>query len=443
MIVGCRQRRRPLRIVALGAAIAAATPAFAQTAVEQGGDARAALAGRGVTFAVNYIGDVLVGVSGGLDRGVFYDGRAELAITADLGKLAGLNGLSFFVNGYQIHGESISADHLGSLMPASNIEARPATRLFELWLEQKLFDDKLSIRMGQLAADSEFLLSEGGAAFLNGTWGWPSITGANMPGAGPAYPLATPGVRVAFNPTEQVGILVGLFNGNPAGDCPPERLPEDCNRHGLDFPLGEPPLLMVEGAFKHSRGEGQLPGTIKLGGYHNFGDFAHQRLDSNGVPTAVSGQPGRLIDGDYGIYAVIDQMIYRVPGAGDGKGVAVFGRVVGAPFDRNLVDIYWEAGLTFSGLMAERPKDVLGIGFAYTGISDEHAAAHVDLGHTVIPTHEAVLEVSYIAHVLPGLAIQPDFQYFWNPGAHTPRPDDPTSPVPNAAVLGVRTTVNY
>ena len=67
-----------------------------------------------------------------------------------------------------------------------------------------MFGDKLAVKVGQLAADTEFILSEGGGFFLNGTWGWPSITAADLPSGGPAYPLATPGVRVAVTPKRQV-----------------------------------------------------------------------------------------------------------------------------------------------------------------------------------------------------------------------------------------------
>ena len=52
-----------------------------------------------------------------------------------------------------------------------------------------MFGDKLAVKVGQLAADTEFILSEGGGFFLNGTWGWPSITAADLPSGGPAYPL--------------------------------------------------------------------------------------------------------------------------------------------------------------------------------------------------------------------------------------------------------------
>ncbi len=40
---------------------------------------------------------------------------------------------------------------------------------------------------------------------------------------------------------------------------------------------------------------------------------------------------------------------------------------------------------------------------------------------TVILDYEALLEVSYTAQIVPGFTIQPDFQYFWNPGGHVRR----------------------
>ena len=89
----------------------------------------------------------------------------ELYINADMKKLGLWKGFCFFANGYQIHGNSITAANIGSLMPVSNLEATDATRLFEMWFEQHLFNDKLAIRFGQLAADAEFLISEGGGFF--------------------------------------------------------------------------------------------------------------------------------------------------------------------------------------------------------------------------------------------------------------------------------------
>jgi porin len=393
------------------------------------GGVRAALARRGITFGVNYIGEVFGTASGGFNQGTYYDGRLEVAVSGDLEKMLGWKGLSFFANGYQIHGQSITAQDLGALMPVSFIEATPATRLFELWLEQKLLGDTLSIRFGQLAADSEFILSDGGGAFINGTWGWPSITAANLPQGGPAYPLATPGVRVAFTPNDQLTLMAAVYNGRPAGDCPDEEDPQVCNDHGLDFPVDDPVLLMFEGGYKYSLGG--LPGTVKLGGWHQEGDFPLLLDDS-------------LEEDSYGLYGILDQMIYKVA---EGKGISFFGRVIGAPEDRSFVDMYWEAGLTFTGMLASRPDDVLGIGFAHTGVSGDASARQVkdDPTQEVILDYEALLEVSYTAQIVPGFSIQPDFQYFWNPGGNVAvDPEDPASPaVKDAAVFGVRSTINY
>jgi porin len=392
------------------------------------GSIRAGLASLGITFGVNYVGEVFGNASGGIARGTHYDGRLEVAVAADLETLVGWKGLSLFANGYQIHGESISGEALGVLMPASFIEAVPATRLFEVWLEQKLLDDHLSIRFGQLAADSEFILSDAGGAFINGTWGWPSITAASLPQGGPAYPLATPGVRVAFTPNDRLTLRAGLYNGRPAGDCPDDEDPQACNEHGLDFPVGDPVLSIFEGAYRYELSG--LPGTIKLGGWHQEGPYEHLLT---GVP----------LEGTHGLYAILDQMIYRFAGAGDARGISVFGRVIGAPEDRSFIDIYCEAGITATGLIASRPADVLGIGFAYSGISDDASARQVAGGETVMLDHEALLEVSYTAQIVPGFSIQPDFQYFWNPGGKVPDPHNPNAAVRDAAVFGVRSTINY
>jgi porin len=394
------------------------------------GGVRAAWASRGVLFGVNYIGEVFGTASGGFENRAYYDGRLEVVVSADLERMLGWKGLSFFANGYQIHGESITGESLGALMPVSFIEATPATRLFELWFEQRLLDDKLSIRFGQIAADSEFMLSDGGGAFINGTWGWPSITAANLPNGGPAYPLATPGVRVAFTPNDQLTLMAAVFNGDPAGTCAQSDDPQVCNEHGVSFRVSDPALTMFEGGYRYSLGG--LPGTVKLGGWHQEGEV-EDLLDT----TIVS-------DSTYGLYAILDQMIYRLA---EGRGISFFGRVIGAPEDRSFVDIYWEAGFTAAGMLPSRPGDVLGIGFAYTGISDDARAAQVaaDPNQQVRLDYEALLEVSYIAEIVPGFTIQPDFQYFWNPGGNVPLDEaDPASPaVKDAAVFGVRSTINY
>ena len=78
-----------------------------------------------------YYGE-LFGNWGGFKQGVTYDGVLDLHLDADMQKLGLWKGLCFHTNAFQIHGHSITADNIGSLMPVSNLEATPATRLDEM-----------------------------------------------------------------------------------------------------------------------------------------------------------------------------------------------------------------------------------------------------------------------------------------------------------------------
>jgi porin len=124
------------------------------------GGRRKDLEKQGLQLAATDIGETLGNLTGGMRRGVTYEGRLELALSADLEALASWTGAAFHVNAYQIHGQGLSASHIGNLLTVSNIEARPSTRLFDLWLQRELVDGKVSFRAGQLAADDEFVVSQ-------------------------------------------------------------------------------------------------------------------------------------------------------------------------------------------------------------------------------------------------------------------------------------------
>ena len=153
--------------------------------------------------------------------------------------------------------------------------------------------------------------------------------------------------------------------------------------------------------------------------------------------------PDLPADKNYGYYAIWDQMIYRVPGKGDPRGITLFGTYIWAPPEGNLIQHYFEAGATINGMLDARPADIFSIGFAYTGVSSQVIDYYKDAGFPVIPSFEGLFEASYTAEIMKGFYLQPDFQYFWNPGGNSGDPEDPTIRIPNAAVLGLRTTINY
>jgi porin len=407
-------------------------------AIDPGG-VRHALAKSGIGFGGQYYGEFFAN-SGGVHQGGEYDGALHLYLNADMHKLGLWKGLCFFVDGFQLHGVSITAANIGSLIPVSGIEATPATRLFEIWFEQTMFNEKLSVKFGQIAVDTEFILSEGAAWFLSATYGWPPIAASDLPNGGPAYPLSQPAVRVAFNANDRLTLMAAVYNGDPAGpNCTGD--PQRCNANGLDFRFDDPPLLFAEGAYKHH--QDGLAGTVKVGGWNYFGSVRDQRFDTGGNLIAVTGRPGRVLHNTYGLYGVIDQMLWRKPGSEEPQGVAVFARVMGAPQDdRNLVDFYTDMGITFTGMIPGRPDDAFAIGFAYVGISDTAHAFDVDLGLPVARNYEAGLEICYTMQLSKGWTLQPDFQYIWQPGGNVPK-ENGNGAVENAAVIGARTVVSF
>jgi len=406
----------------------------------------------GVQLGANYIGEVLGNPTGGVRRGAIYEGRLELDLTVDLEKAVGWSDASFHVNAYQIHGRGLSANDLGNnLLVVSNVEALRTTRLFDLWLEQQLWDNLVAVRIGQLAADDEFITSQYAGLFINSTFGWPGITATDLPSGGPAYPLSTPGVRVKVQPTDQLSVMAAVFNGDPAGPGPGN--PQSRDPSGTAFRVNDDAFAIAEAAYalNQEKDATGLPGTYNLGGWYHSGRFADQRFDSAGLSLAnpaSSGVPAQH-RGDYGLYAVVDQMIWRVPDTRD-NGLGVFLRLAGSPSDRNQVDFYADGGLNYKGLLPDRGDDVLGLGVAYARISDAASGLDRDVNffngtNRPVRDHEMALELTYRAQLTPWWTVQPDLQVIFHPGGHVPDPTDPTGTraIRDAVVLGVRTGITF
>lgn len=414
------------------------------------GGVRKWLADRGFTYTFDYTNEVLSNVTGGVRRGTIFEGKLQGTFDANLEKMAGLQGLSFHANGFQIHGTGgISRDLVGNFQTISAIEALPSTRLSELWLEQKI-GDKVTLRVGQLAADAEFFISDYSQFFLNSDW--PAITKQNLPSGGPAYPLSTPGIRLKVDPDKNWTLLAAVFNGDPAGPGPGD--PEVKNRHGLNFRVTDPPLAIAEVQYKYNQGKKDpgLAGILRFGAWHHFGSFDDQRFGIDGLSLAnpvSSGMPRRLRGND-GIYGVIDQQIYRLPGGDIDSGITVFSRISASPSDRNPIQFYLDGGIVFSGMLPGRPDDKFGATFLYSSISDRARALDRDavfFSGMPLPVRDAELtiEASYYWQVIPGWWLQPDFQYVFHPGGHISDPTaaNPVIPIKDAMVVGLRSFIRY
>jgi porin len=406
------------------------------------GGIRKRLAEHGITYNLIYTNDVLSNVAGGIKRGTIDQGKLEAQITVDLEKLADWKGLTFYANGFQIHNTGrIRRDYVGGMNTIAAIEAVPTTRLSELWFEQKFWGDKATIRVGQLAADSEFFYSDASLIFLQSDW--PTITAVNLPSGGPAYPLSTPGVRLKFEPNQNLAVLLAMFNGDPAGPGPGDE--QLRNRYGLNFRVTDPPLFIGEVQFKNNREKDAkgLATILKLGGWVHTGTFNDQRFGADKLPLADPASLGVPVKyrGNSGVYAVFDQQLYRPAGAPADGGISVFGIGSVSPSDRNLVDLYASGGIVFGGMVPGRPDDKFGASFIYARFSDSVRGFDMDqIAFSRLPLnardYEFNLELTYVAQIIPGWTVQPDFQYVRHPTIGS-------QPNPDAKVVGVRSVWKY
>lgn len=348
-------------------------------------------------------------------------------------------------------------------------------------METSLFDNLINLRAGQVAADAEFVTTQGGALFINSSFGAFPILSLNAPVS--IYPQAAPGVRLRLNfPVAHFYLQAGVYSGNPDADrngdpAPGFRAGTAYNNHGTPFPISgnQGAFSVYEMGFLLNASDDArgLPGAYRLGGFYHTDAFSDDRLDNRGRSLAdplSTGRPRRH-SGNGGIYAVGDQVIYRRPGAGgsraedvsqtasapvgnaadstgatsgaalpSGPELRVFSRVGFAPQDRSLADFYVEAGFNYRSLIPGRGRDLLGVAFSYTNISGDLRQFARDANrfhgtHDALPDYEAILEATYQVNLAPWLSVQPDVQYIVHPGG---------SPgIGNALELGIRTVVTF
>ncbi|MDQ2804599.1 MAG: carbohydrate porin [Pseudomonadota bacterium] len=400
----------------------------------------------GIAFGLSETDEVLGNPTGGRARGAVYEGLTQASLGIDLAKAIGLSGGIFNVSMLQIHGGGLSVNNIDSLSFVSGIEADRSTRLFELWYQQSFLGGKVDVKIGQQSADEEFLLTQYGSLFINASFGWPTLPTVDLPSGGPAYPLATPAVRLRARPTDKTTFLIGVFNGSPAGFGPGD--PQLRNASGTAFRVGDGAFVIGELQYAINQEDDAkgLPGTYKVGAWYNsnaFDDpfYAASGLDASGPP--VNG--ARTHRGDWSIYAVVDQLVFRPAGAKDG-GAGVFVRAMGAPGDRNEVSAFVDAGITYKG--AFRHDDTMGLAFGWTRISgsarDGDALFNATSARPIpLRGSESFIEATYQAQVAPWWQVQPDVQYVLRPGGGILNPDGSGRKVGNALVLGVRTVVTF
>jgi porin len=366
-----------------------AEDAFDGTLTGDWGGARTALLERGVMVEAANTTDLFASVDGGVSDDDTVSNLFELAVTADMGTLAGLEGGTLFFLGLGTHGDDPGGSS-GTAHAPSNLAADDAWRVLEFWYEQSLLGDRAGILFGIYAVDSEFDAKETADVFLNGGFGTGldlSETGLNGPSIFPVTGLALRG-RLQLSPT--LGLRAAIADGAPGDLDDPTEFDVDLDADEGVFTIAE--LDWQPDGFEFLR--------FGLGGWRYSTDF--ERLDGRGEE-----------DGSAGVYGFAEGLLFREPASED-QGLSGFVRLGRADDDVNRFGSYRGAGLVYTGLVPGRDEDVLGLGISSVANGDPFVEA-VRANGGRVQRRETVVELTYRASVRPWLSVQPVLQYAMNP----------------------------
>ena len=383
-----------------------------------------------------------------------------------MGRAFGLEGGTFNVSAFQIHGRSESGDNLDNLDTISGIEANRATRLWEIWYDQAFDENRYDVKVGQQSLDQEFIGSASAGTFANTMFGWPALPSYDLYAGGPAYPLSSLGVRLRGS-VGPFTALAGAFDDNPSGGAfDDDSQVRGAEQSGARFSLGTGALFIAELQYALNapsagdtvtderlgpQGTG-LPGVYKLGAWFDTANVPDERYDDMGGLLADPNSDGtpRMRRHDYSVYGVVDQMIWR-PDPNRSRSLSLFTRLMGAPGDRNLIDFAANLGVVLHDPLPGRDGDVLGFAGGFTKIGrgaldfDRDAQSFAQRAgqgaYSPLRSSESYLELTYTYALTGWLTLQPDAQYIVMPGAGIANPNQPDGRISNELVLGVRATL--
>lgn len=393
----------------------------------------------GVTISGNFTTDINGNPVGGLKKRTTYSGFLDVGVAFDFEKIAFLEGWALTVSNYLASGKNLS-DAVGNFFGVQEIYTPGSYFFGELDLSVSLLDDTAIVEVGRLFAGDVFAASPLWLYYVNG--------GINdnlnsMPANifFPAFSITAWAARVTYQPTKEWHLIAAMYNA----DTHVEKI----NNYGADFSfaMDNGYLAMAQLAYKHhqSREEDGYPGSTTFGNYYQSSKF--QEL----------GNPNKSPRGNYGLYLMFDQMIYRGDwpeyegphhlrgGASDAervkqpyhpqmgiaqdrpKGLTVWAAGYLAPDEHINTQTYQLAGgLLYQGLPTSRDRDVTAFCFILGNFSEE-----LGDGQRI----ETVLELNHRFQLGPWFYITPDIQFVINPNGQRN--------IPNALVLGLEMSANF
>ncbi|MEY2561120.1 MAG: porin [Verrucomicrobiota bacterium] len=363
-------------------------------------------------------------VSGGIHPGhATYVDDAWLGFKFDLEKLVNWKGGLFVVSGINRNGDDLTTKYVGSIFSTQQSVGGQRPFLYQVYLQQKFLDNRLTAKLGRFSASDDFNGSPlYGYSVNNGIDG--DIRNVLFDTRFSAYPFAVWAAVVLYDPTPAFNVKLGVFQTSD------DMFENDDNglNWGIEGSDGYTAIVQVGWSPQFWK----APVPIREGGDavvmkglpgHYWIGFTYSEWD------LYRRFEGGFKDRSYGFYAHADQMIYQeTPGSDQGL-IAFVASGYYPQTEIAIVPFQVNAGLNYKGLFPCRARDRTMLHFIYGDLSRDYARC-VRRPGSALAESEKVVELAHRFQLTPWSYFQPDIQYVIDPGG--------TGDIPNVLVIGAQ-----
>ncbi len=401
------------------------------------GGLRDKLGESGIMFSFNYTGEGFFNLSGGIKQGGTYLQSIDMILALDTRKLLSWKGGTIFLYGMANNGGKPSS-FTGDAQGVSNIEAYSTIKLYEAWIQQDLFNNRLSLLAGFYDLNSEFQKLQSSSLFISSPQGVGTLLGQSGLNGPSIFPTTTLGFRIKLQLSRrfyfQTLVLNGLA-GNPN------------NQNGTQLILdGENGILSTseiqyiirtngERNVIHGRKlKNRLGRMVDSGHIGKFALGAWYYTASFPEIVHISSPAGvNMIRGNAGAYFIGELKTFN-EAAHPEQGLTAFIRL-GLDNSRiNRFEAFTGGGLVYLGLIPGRDADETGLAFAIASNGNSYKTMQ-ESEHQSVTQAEWILEFTYQWIAFPWLNLQPDIQYIINP--------DTNPLVKNAFAFDLRASIAF
>jgi porin len=346
-----------------------------------------------ITLRLQYTGEAADNAFGGIHDGATYMNQILGQLHVDTGKAFGWTGGSFVLEGFYENANSLDTHYVGAVQDPSLIDTSGTAefRLYQAYYKQDI--GNTNVLVGIYDLETEFGITRPMDVFFNGAYAWTTTldqSGANGPSTYPSTSLA---IRIREKITDQWSIQAAVLDG-----IPDSAKFENVNAVNINETAGA--LLIGEVDYAPTR-------TTKImAGYWDYtGEFvALNQATASGSQRTVFGSAGGYIGGATRLYSQTAR-----------RGLDAFANIGFASATTNQIDRSLNIGFTYTGLLDDRPFDRLGFAAGIARAGSAYKEMQLASGHGV-ESYETNFELTWRAPINRWLTIQPDIQYWINPG---------------------------